>query len=366
MADSDTFIRGRGAQHNPRNRYGSTHKEPVDDGWGDAPALADSVRQVVEDAARSVIARNNSPDVPFSQSINPYRGCEHGCVYCFARPSHAWLGYSPGLEFETRLHVKTGVAERLREELGRPAYQCSPLALGVNTDAYQPLERRYEVSRSILEVCLEARQPVSIVTKSAGIERDLDVLREMAKLRLVHVMVSVTTLDRSLSSRMEPRAAPPQRRLTVIERLTEAGIPVGVLMAPVIPFINDHEIESVVKAVHAQGALTANYVFLRLPHELTELFEHWLQQYYPDRADRVMGRIRDSRGGRTNDSRFGQRMRGEGVFADLINQRFRKASSVFAAKEMPALNCEDFRAPSKAACSPQLALFASMDSPPSG
>ncbi len=346
--------KGRGACSNPANRYATYRVEAFDDGWGSHEALEPLHRELVRDTSRSVITRNDSPDVPFHQSINPYRGCEHGCIYCFARPSHAWLGHSPGLDFETRLHWKPEAAARLREELARPGYRCQPIALGINTDGWQPIERELRISRSLLEVLCETRHPVSIVTKSALIERDIDLLAELARDGLVQVNVSLTTLDRPLARRMEPRAAAPQRRLRVIERLAAEGIPVGVLMAPVIPFLTDSELETLLDAAHAAGAREAGYILLRLPHEVAPLFDEWLAVHYPERRKRVLGRIRDSRGGRLYDSRFGQRMTGEGPFAELIAARFRKHHRALGFPGLPPLRCDRFRAPSP---SGQLSLF---------
>lgn len=338
--------KGRGALGDPAIRFAEQTREAFDDGWSPGEALAALPEQVlVRDASRSIIARNQSPDVPFEQSINPYRGCEHGCIYCFARPSHAYLGYSPGLQFETHLHYKPEAASLLREALAKPGYRCSPIALGVNTDAYQPLERRLGLSRELLRVMLEHRQPVSIITKSALIERDLDLLRELAEHSLVQVMLSITTLDKRLARRMEPRAAAPARRLQTLQRLREAGVPTGVLIAPLIPFINDHELEDLLAQVHEAGAQDAGYVLLRLPLELADLFEQWLQAHYPERAQRVMQRIADCRGGRANDSRFGVRMRGEGVFADLLAKRFRKARQKLNFVGLPSLDSSGFRRP---------------------
>ena len=272
-------IKGRGALDNPHNRFDSYRREALDDGWGCLEERELPQRELIRDSSRSVIARNDSPDVPFRQSINPYRGCEHGCVYCFARPTHAYLGHSPGLDFETRLHYKPDAAALLRGELAAPRYRCTPLALGVNTDAYQPLERQLGITRALLEVLLETRHPLSIITKGALIERDLDLLRPLAEQGLVQVMVSLTTLDAELARRMEPRAASPARRQRVISTLSDAGIPVGVLMAPLIPFLNDHEIQPLLAAAREAGALQADYVLLRLPHEVHGLFEDWLQAH---------------------------------------------------------------------------------------
>ncbi|RMG32426.1 MAG: PA0069 family radical SAM protein [Gammaproteobacteria bacterium] len=347
--------KGRGALSNPANRFEHMSREPCDDGWGSREELPPPARHLVRDHSRSVIARNDSPDVPFDRSINPYRGCEHGCIYCFARPSHAWLGHSPGLEFETHLHYKPDAAERLREALARPGYRCQPIALGTNTDAYQPLERELSITRRLLEVLLETRHPVSLITKSALIERDLDLLRALAAERLVEVRISLTTLDRGLARRMEPRAAAPQRRLQTIERLAAAGIPVGVLVAPVIPFLNDSEMEQLLEAARAMGAAQAGYVMLRLPREVAPLFDEWLAAHYPARRQRVLSHIRACRGGALNDGRFGSRMRGEGPVAELIAARFRACCRRLDFPGLPPLDGSRFRPP--AAAGGELPLF---------
>ena len=316
--------RGRGTACNPDNRFAATRREAVDDGWAqDVPPL--QATEVRFEHARTVITRNRSPDVGFDRSINPYRGCEHGCIYCFARPTHAYWDLSPGLDFETRLIAKTNLAERLEQELSRPGYVPRPIALGINTDAYQPLEREQRLSRQALKILLRFRHPVHIVTKSALILRDLDLLAALAEQRLVSVAVSLTTLDDELKRIMEPRAAAPKARLRVLRSLSEAGVPVSVLCAPMIPMINDHELEHLLEAAHAAGARAAGYVRLRLPHEVSPLFQRWLAEHFPDRAAHVMSLIRQSRGGADYDSRFGIRMRGEGVFAELLAQRFRLA-----------------------------------------
>jgi DNA repair photolyase len=338
--------KGRGAASNPANRFLEWRLEPFDDGWRggeEAPDRPPTTLQV--DSSRSVLTRNTSPDVPFDRSVNPYRGCEHGCIYCYARPSHAYLDYSPGLDFETRLFYKPAAASLLRRELGRPGYRCQPIALGVNTDAYQPAERDLKITRGILEVLLECRHPVGIVTKSALVERDIDLLSELAAKRLVHVTVSVTTLDRTLSRVMEPRAAAPHRRLQTIRSLHEAGIPVGVMVAPVIPALNDAEIEKVLTAAREAGAVSAGYVMLRLPHEVKDLFREWLALHLPLKADRVMKRIRDIREGRENDSRFGSRMRGSGIFAELIRRRFETAAKSLGFRDFPAYDLDRFQSP---------------------
>ena len=319
-------IQGRGAVSNRAGRFESLAVEAVDDGWGiaDEP-LPPLETTVLPEPAQSVITRNSSPDVPFDQSINPYRGCEHGCIYCFARPSHAYVNLSPGLDFETRLFFKKDAAERLREELNRRAYRCSPINLGANTDPYQPLERRLGITRAVLEVLAESHHPVTIVTKSALVVRDLDLLQRLAAERLTRVFVSITTLDDELKRRMEPRAASPAARLATVRRLAAAGIPTGVMFAPVIPAINDHELESIIVSAAEAGAATAGYLLLRLPGEVRELFYEWLEKHYPDRENRVRNRIRQLRSGRDNDSRFGSRMRGQGPWADLLRRRFEAA-----------------------------------------
>ncbi len=348
--------KGRGAISNPGCRYDHAQHEAVDDGWSAEEDITPLRTTISVDASRSVIARNQSPDVPFTQSINPYRGCEHGCVYCFARPTHAYLGLSPGLDFESRLLVKADATRLLREELSRPGYRCQTIAFGTNTDPYQPIEREWRVTRQLLEVLEECNHPVSIVTKSALVERDLDLLAEMASRRLAEVAISVTTLDRDLARRMEPRAAAPQRRLQTVRRLREAGIPVSVLIAPVIPMLNDAELETVLDAAAEAGANAVAYVLLRLPLEVRDLFYEWLQTHYPLKAARIIARIRDTRGGRDYQAQFGTRMRGQGAVADLIAKRFqiacRRLGLVRAGAQ--ALDTDAFRRPSVGA---QMDLF---------
>jgi DNA repair photolyase len=328
--------KGRGATLQIEGRFENVARERVDDGWGTADEELPPFRTTVTiDSAKSVIQRNNSPDIPFSLSLNAYRGCEHGCIYCYARPSHAYLNLSPGLDFETKLFAKPDAAKLLRAELAKPSYQCSPIALGSNTDPYQPIEREWQITRQILEVLAEHRHPVSIVTKSALVERDLDVLAQLAHEDLVQVFVSITTLDAELARNMEPRAASPRRRLQAIQALNEAGVPCGVMVAPVIPFLTDAELEHVLQAAHQNGARSAGYTLLRLPYELKDLFKDWLATHYPLKAEHVMNRMREMRGGRENDPEFGSRFRGQGLFADLLAQRFRKAC------ERMGLNLED-------------------------
>jgi DNA repair photolyase len=344
-----TKTKGRGAVSNPAGRFESTRREQVDDGWFPAEdGIARPATRVTEERARSIIARNDSPDIPFEQSINPYRGCEHGCVYCYARPSHAYLNLSPGLDFETKLFAKTNAAKRLREALTRPGYRPAPINLGANTDPYQPVERHYRITRELLEVFLEARHPCTIVTKSAMVERDLDLLAELARDRLVAVFVSVTSLDNRLSSKLEPRASAPHRRLQAIAALSAAGVPVGVLVSPVIPKVTDMHLEEILHRARAAGATQAGYALVRLPHEVAPLFREWLAEHLPERAGHVMSLVRQMRGGRDNDPRFGVRMKGEGVFAELIARRFQLARQRLGYTTGKAfdLRCDLFRPPS--------------------
>jgi DNA repair photolyase len=354
-------IKGRGSASYVVGRYEVTSAHAEDDGWGSLHARDDNDpaphpdTRVREERARSIVSRNDSPDIGFSQSVNPYRGCEHGCVYCFARPSHAYLNLSPGLDFETRLFAKTNAAERLRAEFARPKYRCAPIALGINTDAYQPIERRYRITRELIEVMAECRHPFSLVTKNALVVRDLDLLAPLAEQRLVTVYFSVTTLDNHLSAKMEPRASAPHSRLKAMRRLADAGVPVGVLAAPMIPMVNDSELEAILEAAREAGARAAGYVLLRLPHELKDVWREWLQLHYPDRANHVMSLVRQMRGGRDYDSTFGRRMRGEGPFADLLAMRFAKAYRRLGFGRMPPLETSLFRPPRLA--SPQAELF---------
>ncbi|MBI4195134.1 MAG: PA0069 family radical SAM protein [Betaproteobacteria bacterium] len=315
--------KGRGAGINPEGRFEKITREAYDDGWStpedELPPLK---THVTEEHVKSIITRNDSPDIPFTQSINPYAGCEHGCPYCYARPSHAYRNLSPGIDFETRLFAKVNAAEKLREELSRPGYRCQVISLGANTDPYQPIERSYKITRGILEVCAEFNQPVGIVTKNAMVERDVDILALMARRRLVNVFISVNNLDHDLARRLEPRCSAPRRRLATMRRLSDAGIPVGVLVAPVIPFLTDHQIEAVLEAAWAHGARQAGYVLMRLPWEIKDLFKDWLARHYPLKAKHVMSRVHAMRGGRDNDPAFGSRMRGTGELADLLAQRF--------------------------------------------
>ena len=330
LLGSQSF-KGRGALSNPHVRFHSTSVEKADDGWyQEEESTASLPETVLPDRAKTVITTNDSPDVGFDQSINPYRGCSHGCVYCFARPTHAYLGLSPGLDFETKLFYKDNAVELLRAELGKRSYVCKPIALGINTDGWQPLEKRLKVSRSVLEVLAECRHPLTIVTKSTLILRDLDLLQDLARDQLVSVMVSVTSLDNDIKRTLEPRTASPQARLKVIEQLSSAGIPVGVLVAPIIPSLTDHELEHILEAAKAAGASSAGYVLLRLPLEIKDLFREWLAEHYPDRAAHVMSLINQSRGGKDYQSEFGTRMVGTGVFAQLLSRRFEVAKRKFA------------------------------------
>lgn len=295
---------------------------------------------------KSAITKNDSPDVGFTMGLNPYRGCEHGCVYCYARPAHAYVDLSPGLDFESRLFSKPDAARVLRGELARPGYRCEVISLGANTDAYQPIERKLRITRGILEVLAECRHPVTIVSKSALIERDIDLLAPMAAEGLAQVFISITTLDRELARRMEPRAAAPQRRVETIRRLAAAGIPVGVMFAPIIPALNDHELERVLETAAQAGCTQAGYVVLRLPREVNPIFKQWLAQHYPLKYERVMNRIRDIRGGHESDAGFGSRMKGEGVFATLIAQRYARACRELALnRARHAPNTSAFRPP---------------------
>ncbi|HEY5633037.1 MAG TPA: PA0069 family radical SAM protein [Burkholderiaceae bacterium] len=356
--------RGRGATFNPQGRFEGERREAEDDGWyggdGEPPPLRTTVTL---ERARSIIVRNRSPDVPFDLSINPYRGCEHGCVYCYARPNHSYVGLSAGLDFETRLFAKADAAALLRAELAASSYRCEPINLGSATDAYQPIEREHRITRGVVEVLEQTRHPVTVVTKSALVERDLDLWASLAHDGLALAYVTVTTLDPVLARRWEPRAAAPWRRLETIRRLSEAGVPVGVSVAPIAPFLNEPEIEDVLAAAHDAGARYAQYMVLRLPNELADVFTAWLRAHYPDRADRVLNRLRDMRGGegeaagRLNDPRFFSRMKGTGNWARLIAMRFDLARRKLGYEtERLQLRCDLFRPPS---ADGQLGLFAS-------
>jgi len=318
---------GRGAQTNRSGRFEPIGYEPVDDGWeslSDLEALSTHVQEV---PARKIITRNESPDIGFDRSINPYRGCEHGCIYCFARPTHAFLGLSPGLDFETKLFAKVNAAEALTRELADPAYKVDTIAIGTNTDPYQPIEKRYRIMRRILEVLSAANHPVGIVTKSALVLRDLDILASMAERGLVKVALSITTLDAKLARAMEPRASTPSLRLETLQKLTAAGVPTSVMVAPVIPGLTDMEIEKILERASAAGVTQAGYVLLRLPLEIADLFNEWLIANCPDRAKRVISLMRSTRGGKLYDAKWGERMRGDGPFAWMIGRRFELAAA---------------------------------------
>jgi DNA repair photolyase len=355
---------GRGAVSNPGVRFDTHASAPFDDGWdtltqevGDLPRLDTTLTR---DSTRSAIAWNTSPDIGFDRAVNPYRGCEHGCIYCYARPTHAYLGYSPGLDFETKLIYKPDVAELLEKELRKPGYVAKTLALGSNTDPYQPVERTLKLTRSVLEVLDRYNHPVGIVTKSAGVLRDLDILVSMAKRNLARVHMSVTTLDARLARVMEPRAATPARRLHAIAELTRAGVPAGVLAAPMIPALNDAELEKILEAAAKAGARHAGYVLLRLPLELRQMFEEWLHTHFPERAKHVLSLIRQTRSGNLNDPRFHSRFTGQGVYADLLSRRFTRAARQFGFGEARTqLDCRSFAVPALAAeATPaQMSLF---------
>ena len=339
--------KGRGAGINPEGRFENVVREAFDDGWHHEQSDAALRTHVTVEYAKSIISRNDSPDIPFSQSINPYRGCEHGCIYCYARPSHAYVNLSPGMDFETRLFAKVNAAELLRAELAKPGYRCEPIALGMNTDAYQPIERDYKITRGILEVLAECDHPVSLVTKNALVERDLDILAPMAQKNLVNVFISLNNLNHELARRLEPRAVAPARRVETMRRLAAAGVPVGVIVAPVIPFLTDHQIEPVLEAAYKAGARSAGYVLMRLPYEVKDLFRNWLDTHYPLKARHVMSRVQQMRGGRDNDPNFGSRMRGSGEFADLLRKRFEIAHARcgYAASHRRDLDTARFRRP---------------------
>lgn len=317
----------RGAISNVSGRFEEQTREPDYDGWGEEDALPPFKTETTLERAVTIITRNQSPDIPFDRSINPYRGCEHGCSYCYARPSHAYLGLSAGLDFEAKLFAKPNAATLLERELAAPSYKVAPIALGTNTDPYQPIERDHMITRDILTVLARANHPVTIVTKSALVTRDLDILAPMAEKGLVKVALSITTLDGTLARALEPRAPTPTRRLAAIKALKAAGVPVGVMVAPIIPAINDHEIEAILAAAQEAGAEEAGYVLLRLPHDVREIFREWLLTHHPGKLRHVLSLIQSTRGGKDYDSSFGERMRGSGAFADLISQRFRIATT---------------------------------------
>jgi DNA repair photolyase len=318
-------FKGRGTLSNPPGRFERQDVEEVHDGWYEEEH-PDTIATTIEpDRARAIITRNDSPDIPFEQSINPYRGCEHGCTYCYARPSHAFMGLSSGIDFETRLFYKAEAGKVLEEELARPGYVCKPITIGANTDPYQPIERQMKVTRAVLEVLARTRHPASIITKSALVLRDLDLLVDMARDNLMSVAISITTLSPETKRVLEPRTASPQARLRALRELNAAGVPAGVMVAPIIPAITDHEMEAILEGAAAGGARWAGYTVVRLPYEIKDLFRDWLTEHFPDRAAHVMSLIRDMRGGRDYDSTFGERMKGTGPIAELLRNRFKIA-----------------------------------------
>jgi len=349
MSVPSRSARGRGAVSNATGRFETLQRETFDDGWNDQDAAVTPLRTTVTaENAKVIITRNDSPDVGFDRSINPYRGCEHGCIYCYARPAHAYMGLSPGLDFESKLFFKPQAAQLLERELSKPAYAPGVIHIGGNTDPYQPQERRLRITREILAVMDRFHHPLSIITKSALIGRDVDILGPMGQAGLARAAVSVTTLDRTLARTMEPRAATPERRLEAVRRLADAGVPTVVMFAPVIPGLNDHELEAVLERAAAAGAFTAAYVALRLPREIKDLFAEWLAANVPDRAQRVMSLVRQMRGGKDYDAQWGKRMKGEGPVADMIGQRFRVARRRLGLDRVsPPLDTKQFRVPSR-------------------
>lgn len=357
--------KGRGAADNPHSRFDREQRTAFDDGWNNAPAgdtlytpPAAPETVIHWDNSKSLLSKNDLPDIPHSVSVNPYRGCEHGCIYCFARPTHAYLGLSPGLDFETQIYAKKNAPALLRRALAKRGYTPQPLALGIITDAYQPAERTLKITRQLLEILAECRHPVSLITKSALIERDIDILRDMARQQLVDTAVSITSLDNDLTRRLEARAAAPQRRLKIIETLAAAGIPVTVLMAPIIPAVTDSEIETLLQAAAAAGASSAGYAILRLPHELSSVFRDWLHTHLPQRAEKVIAQLRSIHGGRDYNSTLFIRHRGQGTFADFIEQRFdgaRRRNGLNKRRRQP-LRCDLFLPPVSSSANHQLPL----------
>lgn len=345
--------RGRGAGSNPANRYDPRRIEAFDDGWEPDECSVRRTRVRI-DRARTAISYNDSPDIPFDRSINPYRGCEHGCVYCYARPTHAWLDLSPGLDFESELFARPDLPQLLTQELARPGYVPAPMTISGITDAYQPIEREWQLTRGVLETLSDCRHPTLLITKSSLIERDLDILQDMARDALVEVAISLTTLDRRLARTLEPRAAAPQRRLQTIAALSTAGIPVRVMLAPLIPMLNEAELEQLLAAARDAGAVSASYVLLRLPLEVAPLFREWLQHQVPEQASRIMSHVRDTRNGRDNDSRFSHRQRGSGQYAALLRQRFELATRRLHLTRQTSLRHDLFRPPCTTG---QLTLF---------
>ncbi|SIQ57073.1 MULTISPECIES: PA0069 family radical SAM protein [Acidiphilium] len=342
-----TTFEKRGIAQDPANRFESSHRDSFDDGWETLAEAGPATPTVlIRDATRSIISRNDSPDLGFDRGLNPYRGCEHGCIYCYARPTHAYLGFSPGLDFETKLIFKPDAASLLERELSRKSYIPSPIVLGSNTDPYQPVERQLKLTRAVLEVLDRFNHPVSVITKSAGVLRDVDILQRMASRNLARVHLSITTLDPRLARAMEPRAASPARRLDAVAGLAGAGIPVGVLAAPMIPGLNDAELEAILESSANAGATSANAILLRLPHEVGALFEKWLNRTMPDRAARILSLIRQTRGGALNDPNFTSRFKGTGPYANLLTARFKRAARQFNLSETPPpLDCARFARP---------------------
>jgi DNA repair photolyase len=362
MNEKPLIYKGRAANSNYVSRFDPYSRVALDDGWGSLDEAAPPLRTEVSlDASKSVINYIQSPDLPFDRTLNPYRGCEHGCIYCYARPTHAYLGLSPGLDFESKLLMKPDVVQLLKKELSHPGYQCAPIALAMNTDGYQPIEREYQLTRQVIQVLSAANHPFSLVTKSSLVERDIDLIAPMAAKGLASIYLSITTLDRQVARRLEPRAAAPERRFETLRKLSEAGIPTGVMVAPVIPALTDNHMEQILEKAYQAGARKAGYVFLRLPHELTSLFEDWLQQYFPLKAQHVMSLVKQSRGGKSYQSEFGKRMRGEGVFADLLANRFKlSCHKLGMSAERSGFRTDLFAVPHawrQNPANPQLALF---------
>lgn len=358
------LLKGRGTAWSLAHRFSKDERLAYDDGWGTLDqAVSEEVlpppTQVLEERVKTILAGNDSPDIGFDLSVNPYRGCEHGCIYCYARPTHSYLNLSPGIDFETRIIAKVNAAQRLREAFSTRSYSPMSLNIGSVTDAYQPAERKLGITRQVLEVCRDFRHPFSLITKSAGVERDIDLIAPMAADRLAAVYVSITTLDPALARVMEPRAAAPERRLRTIEKLAKAGIPVGVSVSPVIPFLNEPELERILEAARDAGASSAFSIVIRLPWEVNPLFQQWLTQHFPDRAARVMARIREMRGGADNSSRFGERMTGSGIWAQLLRQRFHQASARLGLnRARTELDLTQFRRPGALESAPaQASLF---------
>ena len=340
--------RGRGALTNHSGRYEPRSYELEDDGWEGLASIPALKTEVTVETPRTIITRNQSPDIAFDRSINPYRGCEHGCVYCFARPTHAYMGLSAGLDFESRLFAKPNAAQLLEKELAKPGYDVRPIAIGTNTDPYQPIEQRYRVTRSILEVLSAYNHPVTIVTKSARVTRDLDILSDMASRHLVKIAISVTTLDARLARKMEPRASTPAKRMEALSMLAEAGVPTGVMIAPVIPALNDSEIERILQGAAYAGVTQAGFILLRLPLEIADLFKEWLRENVPDSAEHVMSLIRQMRGGKEYDAEWGTRMKGTGPYAWQIGRRFEIAARKLGLNKIKSdLDCTAFRVPGR-------------------